>query len=158
MLQIKWSLVRSQLVSLEYFIDVKSFQLYRGPGVDSASDRNDHQEYFLWGKGGRCVRLTTLPPSCAVVMKSGSLNFLEPSGPFQACNRTAVLPVFILNVLQRKRQQLTGNLTIPLTCFVAYVKRYPNAVMSEYKDWRILAQGRDSWQAVLNTVLTLHVS
>ena len=27
----------------------------------------------------------TLPPSCAVVMKSGSLNFLEPSGPLQAC-------------------------------------------------------------------------
>jgi hypothetical protein len=37
-------------------------------------------------KGGRCVRLTTLPPSCAVVMKSGNLNFLEPSGPLQACN------------------------------------------------------------------------
>jgi hypothetical protein len=36
-----------------------------------------------WGKGGRCVRLTTLPPSCAVVMKSGNLNFLEPSGPLQ---------------------------------------------------------------------------
>jgi hypothetical protein len=35
-----------------------------------------------WGKGGRCVRLTTLTPSCAVVMKSGNLNFLEPSGPF----------------------------------------------------------------------------
>jgi len=32
------------------------------------------------GKGGRCVRLTTLPPSCAVVMKSGNLNFLELSG------------------------------------------------------------------------------
>ena len=41
-----------------------------------------------WGKGGRCVRLTTLPPSCAVVMKSGNLNFLEPSGPPQACNGT----------------------------------------------------------------------
>ena len=27
-----------------------------------------------------------LPPSCAAVMKSGSLNFLEPSGPLQACN------------------------------------------------------------------------
>ena len=25
----------------------------------------------------------------AVVMKSGNLNFLEPSGPHQACNRTA---------------------------------------------------------------------
>ena len=41
-----------------------------------------------WDKGGRCVRLTTLPPSCVVVMKSGNLNFLEPSGPFQACDGT----------------------------------------------------------------------
>ena len=31
-----------------------------------------------------------LPPSCAVVMKSGNLNFLEPSGPLQACNGTAL--------------------------------------------------------------------
>ena len=43
---------------------------------------------FPGGKGGRCVRLTTLPPSCAVVMKSGNLNFLEPSGPLPACNGT----------------------------------------------------------------------
>ena len=35
---------------------------------------------FSRGKGGRCVRLTTLPPSCAFVTKSGNLNFLEPSG------------------------------------------------------------------------------
>ena len=40
---------------------------------------------FPRGKGGWCVRLTTLP-SCAVVTKSGNLNFLEPSGPLQACN------------------------------------------------------------------------
>jgi len=39
------------------------------------------------GKGGRCIRLTTLPP-CCVVMKSGKLNFLEPSGPLLACNGT----------------------------------------------------------------------
>jgi len=32
-----------------------------------------------------------LPPSCAVVMKSGNLNFLEPSGPVQACNGTDLL-------------------------------------------------------------------
>jgi len=38
----------------------------------------------------RCVRLTTLPPSFAVVMKSGNLNFLEPSGSFQACNGPAL--------------------------------------------------------------------
>jgi len=46
------------------------------------------------GKGGQCVRLTTLPPSCAVVMKFWNLNFLEHSGPLQACNGTA-LPLYI---------------------------------------------------------------
>ena len=35
-----------------------------------------------------------LPPSCAFVMKSGNLNFLEPSGPLQAYNGTA-LPFLI---------------------------------------------------------------
>jgi len=49
----------------------------------------------LKAKGGRSVRLTTLPPPCAVVMKSGNLNFLEPSGPLQACNGTA-LPFFCI--------------------------------------------------------------
>ena len=42
------------------------------------------------GKGGRCVRPTTLTPSCAVLMKSGNLNFLESFGPLQACNGTAL--------------------------------------------------------------------
>ena len=60
-----------------FFIDIKSFWLHY-PGV------------FPGGKGGRCVRLTILPPSCAAVTKSGSLNFLEPSGPVQACNWTAL--------------------------------------------------------------------
>jgi hypothetical protein len=50
------------------------------------------------GKGGRCVELTALPPSCAVVMKSGNLNFLETSGPLQVCNGTA-LPFFIAIIL-----------------------------------------------------------
>ena len=31
-----------------------------------------------------------LPPSYAVVTKSGNLNFLEPSGPLQACNGTGL--------------------------------------------------------------------
>jgi len=53
---------------------------------------------FPGGKGGRCVSLTTLPPPCAVVMKSGNLNFLEPSGRFQACNGTA-LPLSLWSLL-----------------------------------------------------------
>jgi len=43
-------------------------------------------------KGGRCLRLTTLPPYCAVVTKSENRNFLGPSGSLQACNGT-VLPL-----------------------------------------------------------------
>ena len=40
-----------------------------------------------------------LPLSCAVVTKSGNLNFLEPSGPVQACNGTALpLHVYEQNV------------------------------------------------------------
>ena len=38
----------------------KSFRPYYGLGVDSVSKRNEYQEYFLGGKGGRCVQLTTL--------------------------------------------------------------------------------------------------
>jgi len=41
------------------------FRLHYGPAVDSASNRNKSQGYFLGVKGGRCVRLTTLPPSFA---------------------------------------------------------------------------------------------
>jgi len=51
-----------------------------------------------WGKGGRCVRPTTLPPSRAFVMKSGNLNFLEPSGRLQACNGTALTFSYLINV------------------------------------------------------------
>jgi hypothetical protein len=49
------------------------------PGVDSASNGNEYQEYFLRSKGGRCVGLTNLPLS--YVFKSGSIKLLGPSGP-----------------------------------------------------------------------------
>ena len=78
------------MLSLEFFSDT-IFRSHYGPGVDSASNRNEYQVHFPGGKGGRCVRLT-LPPSCVVVIKSGNLNFLEPSRPLQACNGT-VLPL-----------------------------------------------------------------
>ena len=37
-----------------------------------------------------------LPQSCAVITKSGNLNFLEISGPLRACNRTD-LPLLALD-------------------------------------------------------------
>ena len=30
-----------------FIIDIKSFRSHYGPGVDSASNRNEYQEYFL---------------------------------------------------------------------------------------------------------------
>ena len=35
------------LVSLKIFIDIKCFRSHYGPGVDSASNRNEYQELFL---------------------------------------------------------------------------------------------------------------
>jgi len=35
------------MVSLEIFIDKKSFRSHYGPGVASASNRNEYQEHFL---------------------------------------------------------------------------------------------------------------
>ena len=52
------------------------------PGVDSASNRYEYQEYFLGGKGGRCVGLTTLPPSCADCFEIWEP---QPSGTLRAC-------------------------------------------------------------------------
>ena len=40
-------LVRSQLVSLEFFIDLKSLRSHYGTGVDSAFNRNEYQEHLL---------------------------------------------------------------------------------------------------------------
>jgi len=37
-------------------------------------NRNEYEEYFLGGKGGRCVGLTTLPPSCALYLETCPLN------------------------------------------------------------------------------------
>jgi hypothetical protein len=73
---------------LEFFIDIRSFRSQYGPGVESASNRHEYQKYFLGVKAAGNVKLATLLLSCAVVMKSGNLKFLEPSGPLQACNGT----------------------------------------------------------------------
>ena len=61
-----------------------SFWPHYGPGVDSASNRNEYQEYFL-GVKKRPYHLHV-----PIVLKSGSLNLLEPSGPVQACNGIAL--------------------------------------------------------------------
>jgi hypothetical protein len=53
------------------------------------------------GEGGRCVRVTTLPPSlCRKSRRSRSLNLLEPQEPFQACSgKPLTFPLLIRYVI-----------------------------------------------------------
>jgi len=58
------------------------FRPHYGPGIESASNRNEYQEYFVGGKGGRCVGLANLSPSCVEC-----LDIWEPqsSATLRAC-------------------------------------------------------------------------
>jgi len=49
-----------------------------------ASKRNEYQEYFLRGKGGRCVGLTILPFSFANCLEIWEPQTPGTSGPFLA--------------------------------------------------------------------------
>jgi len=59
-----------------------SFRPHYGPGVATASNRNEYQEYFVGGKGGRYVGLTNLPHSCADCLEIWET---QPPGTLRAC-------------------------------------------------------------------------
>jgi len=48
----------------------------------TVTNRNEYQEYFVRGKGSRCERLTTLPPSCADCHEIWEP---QPPGMLRAC-------------------------------------------------------------------------
>ena len=53
-----------------------------------------------------------LPPSCAVVRKSGYLIFLEPSGSLRACNVTALCFCVILIIHYNRHNYMFGPLML----------------------------------------------
>jgi len=59
------------------------------------SNRNENQELLLLGKGGRCVLLTTLPPSRACCLEIWDL---QPPGTPRASNRPVQLLLYILYI------------------------------------------------------------
>ena len=92
-LQAGRSRVRFLMISLEFFIDIILPAMLWPWGT-----LNLQQKWvpaiFPGGKGGRCIRLTTCHLHVLIILKSGSLNLLEPSGPVQACNGIALLLLF----------------------------------------------------------------
>ena len=78
-----------------FFIDIKSFRSHYGLGVDSASNRNEYQEHFPGGKGGRCVRLTTYHHPVQLSRNLGTLTFWNPLGLFRPVTGMLYLYIYI---------------------------------------------------------------
>ena len=86
-----------------------------------------------------------LPSSCAVVTKSGNLNFLEPSGPLQACNATDLPFTFDFH---RNNQKSVVSLNIfghfPALANVS-LEIWWHTIWRRGRDW-LLANGE--WSAI----------
>jgi len=110
-------------------MDIKSFRSHYGHGVDSDSNRNEYQEYFLGGQGGRCVRLTAYHHPVLLSRNLGTLTSWNPlgtSGPvtgliylFTSLKYRAVKPVngfkFESPAIQRSKKVVI--------CGLAYLKQ-----------------------------------
>jgi hypothetical protein len=99
--------------------------------------RNEYQEYFLQrGKGGRCVGLTTLPPSCA-----DCLEIWEPQRPgtLRACPGIALPPTLYrrLNGFSSRSGRLGTNRQINSDSKDESSMIEPQT--SHYTDWAIPA-------------------
>ena len=85
-----------------------------------------------------------LPLSCAVVMKSGNLNFLEPSGPLQAYNGTDLPFTLFLALL------LNGKFDYKHSCTPRVICHSPNHVIEKEKSGAM----RDSCKLRFSTETT----
>ena len=70
-----------------FFIDINTSDRTMALGLTQPLTEMSTRR-ISWGLRWPVRKPDNLPPSCAVVTKSGNFNFLEPSGPVQVCNGT----------------------------------------------------------------------
>jgi len=113
-----------------------------------------------------------LPPSCAVVTKSGNLNFLEPSGPvtgllylyLSLTRRTVQRRKFQLNVMQVEREIIVRNeLSInngyrsdELICVVRLRKEHSISYEIVKSNRKRTVWLEDNWDNSVNMATRLH--
>jgi hypothetical protein len=111
-----------------------SFWSHYGPGVNSASNRNEYQGYFLGVNAAGAWGWQPYHHTVPFFKKSGNLTFLEPSGPLQACNGTALpftIFFFKVCVMEVTFQLVLCSVTQQLT-FVSVSVLFAYALLSSH--------------------------
>jgi hypothetical protein len=113
MLQAARSRDRIPMKSLDFFNWRKPFQPHYGPGVDSATNRNEYQNSSWEVKGGRCVGLTTLRPSVSrLSRRCESLDLHNPMEPPRPVSGIALPFFFTSLILKPYLMTLTTHLLL----------------------------------------------
>jgi hypothetical protein len=94
-----------------WIFSLTSFRPHYGPGVDSHSNRNEYQKYFLGVKAAGALGSQPCHLHVPTVLKSGNLNLLKPSGPVKTCNGIALPSPYPSSIgLLMTKQFLQNNL------------------------------------------------
>jgi hypothetical protein len=83
----EWVELRTYSACIPNFTFKNLFSAHYGPEIDSASKKKYVPGIFPGGKGGRCVGLTTLPPSYADCLEIWEP---QPYGTLKACKGIAL--------------------------------------------------------------------
>jgi hypothetical protein len=99
-------------------------------------NRNEYQEYFLGVKAAGSYGWQPCHLHVLIVLKSGNLNFLEPSGPVKACNGIAFyLFSECCGTVRLKMSKSDGHITmVEFQNFMKYVDSDLNG--SDITQWR----------------------
>jgi len=88
---------------LEFFIDIKSFRSHYGPGVDSASNRNEYQEHFLGVKAAGAWGWQPYHHTVSLSRNLGTLTSWNLLGHFRPVTGLIYLYLYLYLLHHRKK-------------------------------------------------------